>query len=370
MGDVTRIIAPTNNVNDTSVVVYEFLVEDGAEVKEGQEVIAVETSKATTNITSTANGFIRFVVSIGDEIPNGDLLAVVGESMEQIEAFGVNKNKVSDIMTTESDSPLANPAFLEENSANAVSFGIFEAPVTVGEISFKNGEWVEKGSELCKVRIGGKIETVKAPCEGYIHWNVNVYETLMQDDVLGTVSNSPISSTHRVNTQIGYKSLRISKEAQRLLDERNISADQIGLSGLVTADMVRDILNLIISETENRPNEHDSNKKDVRKNVLSYHSSDGTPEKLSKAKRTEAGFLSDANREAVVSQISVLVPTRGVFDACSEDSELAGKFSAIIIFETARLIRNYRQMTSVYDNDQLFLYDHINIGYALSIDDG
>ena len=90
----------------------------------------------------------------------------------------------------------------------------------------------------------------------------------------------------------------------------------------------------------------------------------------SKSKKTEARLLSEANRDVVVSQVSVLVPTQGIFSACQEDPELARKFSATIIFETARLLQKYPQFCSIYSDNSIYQYDDINIGYALFIDDG
>lgn len=361
MNEIVKILAPTNNVNDTSIVVYEFLVENGAEVKEGQEVIAVETSKATANIESPMNGFIKFMVQVGDEIPNGDMLAVVAKHKEQLVNFQSEKKGGIETIVTEEAAPIADLS--PPVSLGVTSFGIFDKAVTLGETYVMNGSKVQKGAILCAVRSGRSIQNVTAPVTGYVHWDVEPYKTVVAGQSVGTISDSPIISPANEDVSIQYNSLRISQKARRILDERKLSAADLGLTGLVTVDIVRQKLN---------PNKKEQ-KKEAKKamaTILSTHSTDGTYEKLTKAKRNEAIFLSNANKEPVVSQVSVLVPTQGIFSAGMDDPELASKFSSIILFETGRLLKKYKQMLSTYDDGQLFVYEHINIGYALSIDDG
>lgn len=355
MGELMKIVAPTNNINDTSVVVYQFLVDDGTEVKEGQEVIAVETSKATTNIESPTTGYIKFVVEIGDEIPNGELLAYVAETIQQLENLQTrNQEAVSTVQQTRS--PVKEQRVAQSKS---IAFGLFDKPITLGEIYFKNGEYVEAGATICKIRTENKTETIKAESAGYVHWSIDPYKAVAAGEALGILSDSP--AIEGTETKIQYQSLRVSKAAQYLLDNRNLSASDLGLTGLVTVQDVRGVL----EPKKDRPK---SNTIVSREEKQVVHFVEGQYQKLSKSKKLEATFLTEANNTSVVSQVSVLVPTRGIFS--SEDTEITNKFSSIIIFETGRLLKNYKQMTAVFDNDQLFVYDHINIGYALSIDDG
>ena len=363
MGDYVEIVAPTENVNDPSVVVYEFLVEDGAEVKEGQDVIAVETSKATTNIEATADGYIKFVVSIGDEIPNGELLAVIGNDREQIDKYCEVKEEKKAAPKQNTKDNNSSTIHVESFLAEVSPFGIFDTSVTLGEIYIKSGVKVDEGTILCKVRNGKTIEEIKAPKAGYVHWNIEPYKTVSKGQEIGTISGSPIAPTNVVTDNTHYNSLRISREAKRILDEKKLTAEALGLSGLVTTGMIEEVLNPKKVE-EKKPFSITTEKKKV------FHSTSGRIEKLSKAKRAEASFLSDANREAIVSQVSVLVPTQGIFSACEENPELASRFSSTLIFEVGKLLKGYRHMTAIYDDGQLLVYDHINIGYALAIDDG
>lgn len=367
MNEITKVVAPTSNVNDTSVVIYEFLVDNNSEVKAGQPVISVETSKATTNIESPVSGIIRFIVAVGDEVPNGGALAIVADTIEQLESFTLNTESIASVQGN-SKEQILDSAQSEENKF--ITFGVFDHAVTLGEIMVKSGESVEKGAILCKVRDGNNIETVQAPRAGYISWNKNTYETNAAGEPLGRISHlrmiAPFESVDLSKDNLKYDSLRVSKAAKQLLDKNGLTAQALGLTGLVTVNEVMDFLNPNKNKKVDNPSEF---VQPIVDTAFSY-STNGIYKKLSKAKRNEANFLSAANREAVVSQATVLVPTCGIISACNEDSELAKRFSSIIIFETSKLLKSYRNMNSIYEDGQLFVYDEINVGYAIAINDG
>jgi len=58
------------------VVVLEWLVEDGAEVRKGDSVVVVETEKADTELEAPASGRIEILIPAGDdEVSVGHALA-------------------------------------------------------------------------------------------------------------------------------------------------------------------------------------------------------------------------------------------------------------------------------------------------------
>ncbi|SBV04584.1 Pyruvate/2-oxoglutarate/acetoin dehydrogenase complex, dehydrogenase (E1) component [Streptomyces sp. Ncost-T6T-1] len=66
---------PKLNNNDTSYLVVEWLVEDGAWVDEDADVVSLETSKAVEDITAPASGYLQRIVPEGEEPGVGALLA-------------------------------------------------------------------------------------------------------------------------------------------------------------------------------------------------------------------------------------------------------------------------------------------------------
>jgi pyruvate/2-oxoglutarate dehydrogenase complex dihydrolipoamide acyltransferase (E2) component len=91
---------------------------------------------------------------------------------------------------------------------------------------------------------------------------------------------------------------------------------------------------------------------------------------LSKSKRTEIALLAEARAAAVTSQVSVLVPSEGVFTACARNAAFAGQMSSRIIFEAARVLRAFPMLNAGYRPGHSVQYDQINIGYALDIEHG
>ena len=377
MSEVIKIVAPLANVNDSSVVVCEYLADNGSAVTEGQPVIAIETSKATSELTAPSDGIIRFIVGVGEEVPNGTVLALVGDNDAEIDDC---LNRADDHIKN-IQKPIKHCNSSYNNSGSDIPFGVFESAVTLGEIMVCDGDKTDEGSIIARVRGVTGVEDIKAPTCGYVYWNIRPYETLMAGEPVGIISDSSyrktVGSAIRVpymayhDSKKEYSTLRVSAPAQVLLDKYNVSAKELGLTGLVRAQDVEKILNrdrnigIIETETSVTHKELADNKKSA-----SVRQAPGNTEELSISKRSEAIFLSEANREAVVSRVSILVPTNGIFSACSEDSELAGRFSAVIIMETAALLKKYRSLQSVYEEGSIYVYDETNIGYALSIDNG
>ncbi len=62
---------PHEQVNDQSVLLVEWMAADGAEVKAGQPIAIIETSKSTAEIEAPAAGFLRHGAAVNSELPVG-----------------------------------------------------------------------------------------------------------------------------------------------------------------------------------------------------------------------------------------------------------------------------------------------------------
>jgi len=69
---------PLENVNDETVKLVAWLVEEGAEVHEGEGLAEVETSKATFELTAPVSGRVWRKVSAGEDIAVGSVVCCVG----------------------------------------------------------------------------------------------------------------------------------------------------------------------------------------------------------------------------------------------------------------------------------------------------
>lgn len=75
MGDV---VMPRLSDSMEEGTILKWLVEPGAEVKRGQELVEIETDKATMTYEADADGALEIVAAEGDTLPIGTLIARIG----------------------------------------------------------------------------------------------------------------------------------------------------------------------------------------------------------------------------------------------------------------------------------------------------
>jgi pyruvate/2-oxoglutarate dehydrogenase complex dihydrolipoamide acyltransferase (E2) component len=72
------VVVPRENVNDESVTLVAWLVEDGAHVEDGQPIAQVETSKTVVEIAAAASGTLRHAAKAGDDVAIGATIGRIG----------------------------------------------------------------------------------------------------------------------------------------------------------------------------------------------------------------------------------------------------------------------------------------------------
>lgn len=73
----TVLTLPKLEMSMTEAMLAEWLVDDGAEVTEGQPIYAIETDKATQEIESSASGKLTRKVEAGEVYPVGTEIAEI-----------------------------------------------------------------------------------------------------------------------------------------------------------------------------------------------------------------------------------------------------------------------------------------------------
>lgn len=80
---MTEIRVPQLSVNDTKVVIVDWIVGEGAFVDAGQEICVVETSKVTQSLLAGRAGYIRIGARVGDEVNVHSVIGWIGDRLDE-----------------------------------------------------------------------------------------------------------------------------------------------------------------------------------------------------------------------------------------------------------------------------------------------
>ena len=87
---------PRMGTNDDFVILAQWMVKNGDHIKKNQVIAILETTKETSELEASADGFVELTAAEGEDIPVGKTVAVIHDSLER---FPFSKN--SDIGHTE-----------------------------------------------------------------------------------------------------------------------------------------------------------------------------------------------------------------------------------------------------------------------------
>lgn len=90
-----EVFVPRENVNDESVVILAVHFASGTEVKKGDVIVSIETSKTNIDIESEHNGVINHELQVGIEVDVGSLLFTIGG--DQITPLNPNNLVLNDV---------------------------------------------------------------------------------------------------------------------------------------------------------------------------------------------------------------------------------------------------------------------------------
>ena len=92
--EIQEIRIPKESIADDSVLLLKWYKEDGVKVKKGDNIANCETSKAIFDIEAPTGGYLFYQYKIGDEIPVGNLLAIISkESSFSFDNYNLSKEE-------------------------------------------------------------------------------------------------------------------------------------------------------------------------------------------------------------------------------------------------------------------------------------
>jgi pyruvate/2-oxoglutarate dehydrogenase complex dihydrolipoamide acyltransferase (E2) component len=70
-----------------NITVVKWLKSDGAEVKQGELVVVIETEKVSFEVEAPASGYVFSMRSVNDKVKIGEIIGVVADSLEEFENY-------------------------------------------------------------------------------------------------------------------------------------------------------------------------------------------------------------------------------------------------------------------------------------------
>jgi pyruvate/2-oxoglutarate dehydrogenase complex dihydrolipoamide acyltransferase (E2) component len=317
-----NVFAPRENVNDEVVTIVEFYAADGDFVARDARLLLLETSKSTFEVYAPEAGHVKYLVEVQADVPIEQPLCVLCETAELALAV------VPVVNSTATKSP--------------IDCGAGKTP------------------ETCHV-ISSPAPLLPASAETPLTGGNGKPARLLATEQLVITTSHPellISAP----TPSGQ---RASLEALSLLKKFGLQITDFPHLGMIRA---RDVLARIDqAKPESVPNVSEA---PVPKTIdLAAPEVPRSRKKLSRSKRTEIARLVSAST-SITSQVSVLVPSRGIATKLAGDAATAGQISSRLIFEVSRLLKHYPDLNGYYESDHVIHYDEVNVGYAMDIGQG
>ncbi len=88
----TEIIIPRLSVNDDKVIVGSWLVNDGDKIAKDQSLLVVETTKETSEIYASCDGYIKILAKEGEEYSISEAIGYIYDSLNSLDKDKDEKN--------------------------------------------------------------------------------------------------------------------------------------------------------------------------------------------------------------------------------------------------------------------------------------
>ena len=306
MDDVTPIRIPQDNVNDDRVLILEWLVADGTAVAADQVLVEVETSKSVFEITAPHAGVLRILTPSNREIPVGDVLCLVGPSLEAIDrsrqagapAKGFIPQTAAAVVTAGSRAPAP--------SAISPPAPPIPAEATASRPAAQSTRFSRRALEILQQR-------------GLSPADFAGRGLLRARDLEPASTPAPVDAICRTAGRDEPPPAVIAPERTEPAAPASKSAAGVP-----------------------------------------YQS-----EPLSRIKRVESRLLAWSTREAIRSSVSVLVPTAGRTRLEGADPDAAENRTAFLIQACATLLRRYPLLNACCLGEEVRRYEQVHIGYAI-----
>lgn len=255
--------------------------------------------------------------------------------------------------------------------------------VEVVEWEVEDGTFVEKGREIVVVETSKAAVTLEAETEGYIRQLAKRGSLVLDGAPLCLLATSldelpvplpeeprpegvsvdvPLAATDRKETTSrSYSVTRFSRDARILLQHKGLSPEEFQGCGLVTAHIIKEMLGITPREEHAVADE----------SCIDFTAKQPTrKERVSQAKREEIRCLAAGNNASLISTLSVYFDSAGIRNRLRNDNLFDANIQPLVVYEVARLLKQWPQFTAYFENDTIHFYDRVDVGIAIDLGKG
>jgi pyruvate/2-oxoglutarate dehydrogenase complex dihydrolipoamide acyltransferase (E2) component len=266
------------------------------------------------------------------------------------------------------------------------------------------GEYVSEGQGLATVETSKANVEMPAPVSGYVRHNCEPGSEIeiggilchivssLNDEVPAAALPEPETratprplravdpardipkfagfKTSPVQT-VGSSTTRFSRKAEELIKARGVPLEIFAGRGLVREIDVRQMTEPAVKEPSNS-----FTGAQAQAQLPATYAQAPTPgvvfnkEEPTRSKKLEIKMLAAGVANALPSSVTVSCRTRGLRALAQRNPKFKATVPAIIIYETAHLLRRFRELNGFFADGCANYYEEINIGYAVSAGDG
>ncbi len=257
--------------------------------------------------------------------------------------------------------------------------------LTVITLCFKSGDIVKKNDIILELETSKTLLTVEAQADGFISYFCDKGDEVAVNDLIAQITDEPylheelLVTTHENDKKSEIKSEKrtdvetiFSIKAMEIIAKEGIKKELFNEFDFVTETVVLDYLN------PGRQRQKEKNE------IASQHSPKGSARndifqndekisitKLSNAKKREIEYLSSVQEAGLVSTIYIDVNLGSFFELVNPQLEyFKESILPVVIYESSRLLLKYPLLNAFYANGEIAVYNNVNIGVAIDIDDG
>ena len=265
--------------------------------------------------------------------------------------------------------------------------------LTVVEINFKTKDAVKKDDIIMVFETSKTTYEVIAEADGFINYKCEAGNDYAVNDIVAEIVSSAdeivVVEKKIVEIAMGLNPLKsataqgfnpvkkvefnyagttlFSIAAQNLLQEKSISPDVFAGYEMVTA---KDIELYINPSLANKVEEKITSKLAAKKSNAALP--DGiTSTKLSSNKKREIEYLSAVQETGLTSTLAINISTNGLFGSVNKHLKyFKNSLLPLVVYETSRLLVKYPLLNGFYNDNTIYTYNEVNVGFAIDIDKG